>query len=286
MENILTVNNLTRHYSDFTLDNVSFSLPKGSIMGLIGANGAGKTTTLKLLLNLIQRDSGTISIFGKDNIKDEKEIKEQIGVVFDECYFHDNLNAADISKIMSKIYASWSKSLFSSYLSKFSLPKDKIMKQYSRGMKMKMSIAVALAHNPKLLILDEPTSGLDPVVRNEILDIFLEFIQAEDHSILLSSHITSDLEKVADYITFIRDGKIILSDEKDILLDNYGLIKCGQEPFSKISKDDIAGMRHNSFGYEILVRNKKDAARKYPGYVIDNITTEEILLLMEKENVQ
>lgn len=195
MESILEVKDLVKRYQDFTLDHVSFSLPKGSILGFIGENGAGKTTTLKLILNLIQKESGRVTLFGMDHMKEERRIKEQIGVVFDESYFHDTLSPKDVASVLCRVYPTWDDRLFDRYLGRFSLPKDKVLKEFSRGMKMKLSIASALAHKPKLLILDEATSGLDPVVRNEILDVFLEFIQDEDHSVLLSSHITSDLEK-------------------------------------------------------------------------------------------
>lgn len=282
MDNILEVSGLTKNYGSFQLKDINFSLPKGTIMGLVGANGAGKTTTIKLILNLIKRDSGTIRVFDQDNIQNEKEIKEQLGVVFDESYFHDNLSAKDINKVMGNIYKNWSKDAFYSYLKKFELQDSKLLKQFSRGMKMKLSIAVALSHNPKLLILDEPTSGLDPILRNEILDIFLDFIQEEDRSIIFSSHITSDLEKIADYITFIDNGEIILTGGKDELLGECGIVKCGNGDFERISRDDIMGYRQNRFGYEVLVKNRNKVKRYYPEVVVDNASIEEMLLLMKR----
>lgn len=285
MDNILQAQNLCKNYKTFQLKNVSFSVPKGSIMGFVGENGAGKTTTIKLILNEIKRDGGSINIFGLDNIKDERKVKEQIGVVFDDCYFHKEFNAADIAKILSKIYANWDQAQYESYLRKFSLAPDKKIDEYSKGMKMKLSIACALAHNPKLLILDEATGGLDPIMRSEILDIFLEFIQDEKHSVLFSSHITSDLEKVADYVTFIHEGSIIFSRSKDDLLYQYGILKCGSGDLSKINKSDIIRCRKNQFECEILIADKEKARRKYPNYVIDNATLDEIMLLYVKGDV-
>ena len=210
MENILEVKNLNKRYKEFELKNINLSLPHGMIMGLIGENGAGKTTTIKSILNLIRIDSGEIKIFGLDLGKDEKEIKENVGVVLDDSFLSEYLTGKDINKIMKKIYKNWDEELFFKYLKEFNLPIDKISKEFSSGMKMKLKIAVALSHKPKLLILDEPTSGLDPVARNEILDIFQDFIENGENSILVSSHITSDLEHVADYITFINNGEIVM----------------------------------------------------------------------------
>ncbi|MDR7871698.1 MAG: ABC transporter ATP-binding protein [Tissierellaceae bacterium] len=278
MENILSIQNLSKEYEGFTLNKVSFDLPKGCIMGLVGENGAGKTTIIKLILNLIKKDGGGVQVFGLDNIENDPKIKNRIGVVLDESNFHDNLKANDISNIMKSIYDSWDKELFSQYLGRFKLPKDKRMKDYSKGMKMKLSIAVALSHNPELLILDEPTGGLDPVVRSEILDIFLEFIQDEEKSILFSTHITSDLDKIADYITFIHNGSIIFTESKEELLDNYGIIKCGINDFRNIDKNDIIGYRKNQFGYEVLVTNKQRNMIKYRDFIMDNANLEDIML--------
>ena len=282
MIHAIEVSNLSKKFDRFQLKNINLTLPKGSIMGFIGENGAGKTTTIKLMLNQLNSDSGTIRILGYDHRKDEKKIKQDIGVVFDESYFHDNLKPAHISKIMRRIYTQWDEALFYDYLGRFKLPVDKITKDLSRGMKMKLSIATALSHHPKLLILDEATSGLDPVVRNEILDLFLEFIQDEDHSILFSSHITSDLEKVADYITFLHEGAIIFSESKDELLYEYGLLLCGAEDFKSVDKRDIIGHRESRFGHEILVKNKEQMKRKYKGLTIDSVTIEDIMLFYVK----
>lgn len=282
MEYNLQIEGLSKQYDNFKLNNISFNLPKGCIMGFIGENGAGKTTTINLLLNLIKKDSGNIKIFGLDNIQKEKEIKEQIGVVLDESFFHNNLKPTDISKIMKNTYKTWDNALFNQYLRKFKIPENKIIKELSKGMRAKLEIATALGHKPKLLILDEATSGLDPVIRNEILDIFLDFIQDEENSILISSHITSDLEKVADYITFIHDGNIIFCETKDNLIYSYGILKCGLGDFDKIDKGDYISYRKNNFGYEFLVKNKQEAKYKYKNYIVDNINIEDIMLFYIK----
>ena len=214
MENILEIKNLSKKYDGFELKNVNIELPKGMIMGFIGENGAGKTTTIKAILNIINRDAGEIKIFGSDNKENERKIKEDIGVVLDDSFLSEYLNPSDINKIMKNIYKNWDEKLYFKYIEDFKLPKEKISKEYSSGMKMKLKIAVALAHHPKLLILDEPTSGLDPVARNEILDIFQEFIQDENKGIFVSTHITSDLEHIADYITFINNGEIIFTKQE------------------------------------------------------------------------
>ena len=219
MENILEVKNLCKNYDKFSLKNISLNLPKGTIMGLVGENGAGKSTTIKAILNLVHTSDGIIKIFGLDCKEHEMEIKEDIGIVLDEGFVSEYLNPKDINTIMKDMYKNWDEELYFKYLADFKLPEDKISKEYSSGMKMKLKIAVALAHHPKLFILDEPTSGLDPVARNDILDIFQDFIQDEEHGIFVSSHITSDLESIADYITFINNGEIVLSKTRDELLD-------------------------------------------------------------------
>lgn len=284
MDYALELRGISKSYKNFKLDNISFKVPKGCIMGFVGENGAGKTTTIKTILNLIHADKGNIRILGMDYMKDQLAIRNQIGVVFDESFFHENLTLLDISKIMKHIYSKWEDETFFRYANTFKLPKDKIVKEYSRGMKMKLSIAVALSHQAKLLILDEATSGLDPIVRDEILDIFLEFIQNEDHTIFISSHITSDLEKVADYITFIHEGSIILSESKDNLTDNYGVVKCKKEDFEKLDRNHIIGIRKNKFGYEVMIDNKREIIKqmnqkKYSNeFYLDNTTIEEIIL--------
>ena len=282
MENNLEVKNLCKKYNGFELKDINLELPKGMIMGLIGENGAGKTTTIKAILNMINRDSGKIAIFGLDNIKDGKQIKEDIGVVLDDSFLSEYLNPIDINKIMKNIYKNWDEKLYFKYIEDFKLPKDKMSKEYSSGMKMKLKIAVALSHNPKLLILDEPTSGLDPVARNEILDIFQDFIQDEEKSILVSSHITSDLEHIADYITFINNGEIVLTKTRDELLENYGIVKCSADDFEEIDINDFVKYKKNRYEYEILVEDKFEFKRKYKFEIIDKPTIEDIMLIYIK----
>lgn len=219
MDNILEVKNLCKSYNKFSLKNINLELPKGTIMGLVGENGAGKSTTIKAILNLVNTSDGIIKIFGKDSKENEIELKEDIGVVLDEGFVSEYITPQGINSIMKEIYKNWDEELYFKYINNFKLPKDKISKEYSTGMKVKLKIAVALAHHPRLLILDEPTSGLDPIARNEMLDIFQEFIQDEEHGIFVSSHITSDLENIADYITFINNGEIVLSKTRDEILD-------------------------------------------------------------------
>ena len=281
MENILEVKNLCKKYNQFELKNVNLTLPKGMIMGLIGENGAGKTTTIKSILNLTN-STGEINIFGLNVKKYDKKIKEDIGVVLNENFFSEYLNPKDINKIMKNIYKNWDEKLYFKYLEDFKLPQNKISKEFSSGMKMKLKIAVALAHHPKLLILDEPTSGLDPVARSEILDIFQDFIQNGENSILVSSHITSDLEHIADYITFINDGEIVLSKTRDELLEEYGIVKCSKAEFEKINKKDYVKYKVNRYEYDVLVENKSEFKRKYDFNVIDKPTLEDIMLIYIK----
>jgi len=282
MKNVLELKNVTKAYDGFTLRDINIILPKGCIMGFIGENGAGKSTTIKLILNLIHRDSGEIMVFGKESIANNLEIKEDIGVVFDESNFPDTMNASDVNIVMKNIYKKWDSPAFFSYLTRFSLPLKKSIKEYSRGMKMKLSIAAALSHHAKLLILDEATSGLDPVVRDEILDVFLEFIQDEEHSVFISSHITSDLEKAADYITLIHNGQILFSESKDELLDEYGVLKCSAADYESIDKEIVFGCRKNAFGVEALIKRK--ALRG--DYIVDSASIEDIMLFKIKGEVK
>lgn len=278
MKDILEVKDLTKNYRDFCLDHVSFSVPSGSIMGLIGENGAGKTTTIKAILQLIAADEGSITLFGTDYAADEKLIKSRLGVVFDECNFHQYMNAERVCKIMASLHPAWDEALFRQYLQKFNVPENKIVHEMSRGMRVKFSIAAALAHRPQLLILDESTSGLDPVSRDEILEVFLEFIQDEDHAVLVSSHITSDLEKVADYITFIHQGKVALSRSKDELVYNYGVMKCKSSQFAQVAREDMVAYLKKEYGYEILVKNKEKMITKYKDFTVDSVNLEDIML--------
>lgn len=282
MENAIEIRGLEKKYEDFYLEDINLSLPKGCIMGFVGENGAGKSTMIKLILNLIHRDGGKISVFGKDNRKNEKQIKEEIGVVLDESNFPESMIATDVNLVMKNIYKNWDDKLFFNYLDRFSLPKKKTIKNYSRGMKMKLSIAVALSHQAKLLLLDEATNGLDPFVRDEILDIFMEFIQNEEHSIFVSSHIISDIEKISDYITLIHKGKILFSERKDKLLDDYGILKCSHGEFETIGKDMIVGCRKNQFGVEALVQRRN----LNHSHMIDRVSIEDIMLFYIRGEVK
>lgn len=268
--------------TNLNFGQINIEIPKGVIVGLIGENGAGKTTLIKSMLNIIKIDSGEIKIFGKDYKKEEKAIKEDIGVVLDNMFFPELLNAKDINNSMKDIYKNWDSKLYFSYLKEFNLEESKPLKAMSKGMRKKLEIATALAHKPKLLILDEPTSGLDPVVRAEVLEIFQKFIEDEEHSILLSTHITSDLEHIADEIIFIDKGEKVLQKSRDEIIDNYGILKCDIDYFSNIDKKDIISYKKTKYAYEILVNDKEQASKKYQNCVIDKITLEDLMVLVIK----
>ena len=279
MIDALTISGLTKTYKDFILDGISFSVPSGSIVGLIGENGAGKSTTINAILGLIQKEAGSVLVLGKEEL--DNEIKEQVGVVFDGSNYPEILSPRKLNRVLN-IYHSWDERTFLSLLKKLSLPIDKPIKQYSRGMKMKLAISAALSHNSKLLILDEATSGLDPVIRDDILDILLDFVQDEDHSILISSHITTDLEKIADYIVFIHEGKVVFSKPKDELTEQYGIIKCGAAQFDALDKSDIIVYRKMDYEWQVLISDRTAMQKKYPKAMIVPATIDEIMLLYVK----
>ncbi len=279
-KNNILVRGLCKQFDGFLLDHVSFKVPKGRIVGFIGENGAGKSTTINLILDELKMDNGQIQILGMENTN--STIKKDIGVVFDECNFHDVFNTSDIEKILSGVYQSWDGNLYRQYLQKFKIPEKKQIGSFSKGMKMKLSIICAMAHKPKLLILDEASTGLDPVVRDEMLDLFLEFIQDEECSIFFSSHITSDIQKIADYVILIHQGKIIFEEQKDDLIYNYGIMKCGKEKFASISPDDYIIHRVTNVSVECLVRDREAIKNKYKNIVVDNATLEDIMLLYIK----
>lgn len=284
MENILELQQVCKAFpkSGFTLDKISFSVPYGAIMGFVGENGAGKTTTIGCILNTVSKDSGMIKLFGKEMQDSDTDTKEKIGVVYDGDNFPGYLSAEELSQIMQGVYANWDNSLFQKYLRDFNLSVKQKIKNYSRGMTMKLAIAAALAHHPQLMILDEATSGLDPIMRDEMLDVFLEFVQEESHSILLSSHITSDLEKVADYITFIHNGKLIMIVSKNDLVYNYAVMRCKESQFLALDPGDIIAYRKRDFQIDVLVSDGKEAQRKYKGVVVDHVSVDEIMLLLVK----
>lgn len=280
----LILENVTKHYKDFTLDNISFKVPQGSIVGLIGENGAGKSTTIHTILGLIRKDSGTISILGETDI--DAVHKDNIGVVFDGNNYPDMLTPKQLGKVFENIYSSWDKKKYRELLDRFDLPINKKINQFSKGMKMKYAISVAFSHHSKLLILDEVTSSLDPIMRDEILDMFLDFIQDEENSILVSSHITSDLEKVADYIVFIHKGKIVFSKPKDELLENYGILKCGASLFNEIDKKEMIAYRKQDYEWQILVENRQAIQKKYPKAFIIPASIDEIMLMYVKGEIK
>ena len=284
MDNAMVIENLSKAYPGFALSEVSMTLPRGSIMGFIGENGAGKTTTIKLILNMLHRDSGSVRILGKDNIKEEKAVKERLGVVLGDLNLPETMNGLKINSMMSGIYPGWEEDVFFSNLEQFGLPKNRKIKAYSRGMKMKLSIAIALSHGAEFLLLDEPTSGLDPIIRDEILDIFLDFIQDETHSIFVSTHIVEDLEKIADYITFIHKGRIILSEEKDTLLERFVILKGPKEGFAAFESSELIGYKEKRFGAEAMaeakVWRKKEAGAA--GLVADPVRIQDIMLYYVK----
>lgn len=279
MENNLEVKNIKKIYDGFTLENVSLSVPKGSIVGLIGENGAGKTTLIKCILAIVKIDAGSITLLGEDHTK---LLKEEIGVVLDGSFFAEILKVKDVHAVMKRIFKNWDAELFFEYLKKFKIPTEKQIKNLSKGMRKKLEIASALAHHPTFLILDEPTSGLDPIIRSEILDIFLDFIADEEHSILLSSHITSDLEQIADYIAFMDTGKMIFCKEKDALLETYGIVRCAEETFQKFAKEDILRYKKNKYNYDVLIEDKTSFRKKYKDVVIDVPSIDEIMFLYSK----
>lgn len=283
MSKILEINNLSKSYKGFILDNISFNIDQGFIMGLIGENGAGKTTTIKLIMNLIKKDKGEIRIFEKDNVKYERQVKEKIGFVYDDCFYYENISIRDNGRMFANFYKHWNWDTFNNYLKRFGLsPKQKV-KELSKGMKMKFAIALALSHGAEFLILDEPTSGLDPVMRRQILDILQGLMEDEKMGILISSHITSDLEKIADYITYIRKGRIIFSEPTIDILENFKLIKGDLSLLEKMDKSQIWGLREGKYGFEGLTSNIEKIDNKIKAQlIIEKPTLEEVMINLNK----
>ena len=278
--NAIDCRGLRKTYEGFALHDLSFSLPSGTILGLVGENGAGKSTTLRLLMNTIGRDAGSVSLLGVDNqSKDFLRVKQDIGIVLDESCLPETLTAREVGKLMALTYERWEPETFSGYLTRFSIPLDKANKDFSHGMKMKLALAVALSHRAKLLLLDEATSGLDPMVREEVLDILLDFTREEDHTVVLSSHIVSDLEKVCDYIAFLHQGKLLLFEEKDRLLEEYALVRLPAAQLQELDPAAIAGQRVGPYGAEALVRREKIPA----GFVMEHTSLEDIILFLARK---
>lgn len=280
--NAIEIKSIKKTYKDFKLDINNLEVQSGTITGLIGENGAGKTTLIKSILGMIKSNCKNLKIFNKDYKENENEIKDDIGLVLDNAFFPELLNAKDINTVMKGIYKNWDEKLFFKYLKDFNLPHDKEIKSLSCGMKKKLEIITALSHHPKLLILDEPTSGLDPVARSEVLDILLKFIKDEDHTVLLSTHITTDLEHTSDQIIFIDDGKIVLDEQKDNVVNDYGILKCDHSYFDKISKNDVLAYKKNKYNTDVLIKDKERLKKKYKDVIIDNVTLEDLMILMIK----
>ena len=279
MKNSIELKQLCKHYPGFTLGPVDLALPGGAVLGLIGENGAGKTTLIKSMLGITQPDSGEVRLLDAA----PETAKADVGVVLDDCFFFEGLRIRDVSTVLGGVYQSWDENLFDAYLEKYALPGDKTIKALSRGMRMKLSLAAALAHRPKLLLLDEATAGLDPVVRDEILDEFLDFVSDEEHGVLISSHITSDLEKVADYIAYLHKGQIVLFEEKDRLLEEYGRVFCSKAEMEAVDPDFLLGQRNNRFSAEALVRDRAAFCRAYPKLTVERVALDDIMVFMNRE---
>lgn len=278
MTNCIEIKGLVKKYKTFTLGPIDLTVPGGSIMGLIGENGAGKSTLIKSMLGIAKPDGGAVALLGTD----PDHAKEDIGIVMDDCFFSEYLRVKDVDSVLYRVYRDWDKDLFRRYLDKFSLDGKKNIKELSRGMRMKLSLAAALAHRPRLLLLDEATAGLDPVVRDEILDEFLDFISDEDHAILISSHITSDLEKVADYIAYLHQGKLLMCDEKDRLLEDYGRLVCARADLEQIDRGYVVSTRKSQYSTEALIRHKGDFKRLYPRLTVEPVTLDELMVFIVK----
>ncbi|MBD5084141.1 MAG: ABC transporter ATP-binding protein [Clostridiales bacterium] len=278
MTNCIEIKGLAKEYKTFTLGPIDLTVPGGSILGLIGENGAGKTTLIKSMLGITKPSGGSVTLLGTD----PDHAKEDIGVVMDDCFFSEYLRVRDVNSVLSHVYKGWDKGLFADYLDKFGLSGAKNIKELSRGMRMKLSLAAALAHRPRLLLLDEATAGLDPVVRDEILDEFLAFVSDEEHAILISSHITSDLEKVADYIAYLHQGKLLMCDEKDMLLESYGRLVCTKADLEQIDRGYLVSTRKSQYSAEALIRHKSDFKRLYPRLTVEPVTLDELMVFVVK----
>ena len=279
--NAIELSHINKSFGDFAIRDLNLTVPSGTICGLVGENGAGKSTTVRLLMGALQPDSGTASVLGTDVSSPEfREVKEDVGVVLDEAYFPESLNAAQVGKIMAATYCQWDQKLYDSYLKRFDLPEKKQFKDFSRGMRMKLAIAVALSHQPKLLVLDEATAGLDPIVRDEVLDIFNEFTREEDHSILISSHILSDLEKLCDYIAFLHQGKLLFCEEKDRLLETYALFVGTAQQMEELAGDAILDRESSGYGGVRAIVRRDAVPACLP---LEKPTVEDIILAMVRK---
>ena len=281
--NAIEIKGLTKRYKDFSLEGLDLTLPMGCVLGLVGANGAGKSTTIRLIMDAMERDGGTVEVLGVDNQSQEfQKVKEEVGVVLDETCVPEFITARQLGKIMADTDRNWEQDAYERWLDKFQLPGNKKFKEYSRGMTMKLGIAAALSHRARLLLLDEATSGLDPMVREELLEVFADFAAQDGHAVLISSHIVSDLEKICDYVAFLEKGRLVLCEEKDVLLDRYGILKCGREDLNRVDPAALHGVRLGQYGAEALV--ERDRAPR--DMVVDRATLEDIILHLAKEEEQ
>lgn len=279
--NVIEIRGLCKHYRDFSLDHLDLDLPAGCVLGLVGENGAGKSTTIRLIMDALERDGGTVSVLGMDNKSPAfMDVKQDVGVVLDETCVPEVINARQLGKIMAGTYKNWDQAAYEGWIERFRLPADKKVKDYSRGMTMKLGIAAALSHRARLLLLDEATGGLDPMVREELLEVFADFAAQDGHGVLLSSHIVSDLERICDYIAFLHKGKLVLCEEKDVLLDKYAVLKCTREQLANIPQEAVHGKRVGTYGVEALVERELVPN----GLVLDRAALEDIILYMVKES--
>lgn len=282
MTNAIEIKHLNKNYKDFGLKDISLTIPVGSVMGLIGENGAGKSTLIASILNMTNCDYEAIRIFGKDICEKEKEIKEDMAVIFDNTHYNLEFTPEFIGKMLSKVYKKWDMSLYYDYLETFNLPMKKKLKTFSRGMKMKLEFAIAFSHGAKLLILDEATSGLDPVFRDEILEILRKYTEDEDHTILMSSHITSDLDKIADYIAYLHNGELLFVKTYDEVHENYGIINCSREMYEALNPDDIVSYRKEAYSYKVMVKNRMEIQKTIKNLKIERASIEDVMLYYAK----
>lgn len=282
MENAIEIRNLSKEYRDFSLKNLSLNVPRGTVLGLIGENGAGKSTLIQSMLGLIKAEYEKIELLGKQLRNQEKEIKEDIAVIFDVSHYNPEYTPAFIGKMLKKVYRNWDMEKYDAYLSRFGLPSDKKLKKFSKGMKMKLEFVIAFSHKPRLLILDEATSGLDPVFRDEILELIREFTEEEDHTVVISSHITSDLDKVADYIAFLHEGKLQFVKSYDELQNDYGVLHCGKDFFESLREEDIVSFKKEPYEYKVLVRNRNGILSVFPDLEMEKASVEDIMLMYVK----
>lgn len=282
MENAIEIRNLSKEYRDFSLKNLSLNVPRGTVLGLRGENGAGKSTLIQSMLGLIKAEYEKIELLGKQLRNQEKEIKEDIAVIFDVSHYNPEYTPAFIGKMLKKVYRNWDMEKYDAYLSRFGLPADKKLKKFSKGMKMKLEFAIAFSHKPRLLILDEATSGLDPVFRDEILELIREFTEEEDHTVVMSSHITSDLDKVADYIAFLHEGKLQFVKSYDELQNDYGVLHCGKDFFESLREEDIVSFKKEPYEYKVLVRNRNGILSVFPDLEMEKASVEDIMLMYVK----